>query len=186
VLTPLRTLAEKVTDYEDEIRRLKAASPTSTISAVPPTPGFSRFGSLLGGRKLSGSSSSTNEPSIGRTNSIRETELAAQLAREQEARQEAEGKVSEMSHELEELSVQLFQQANEMVATERRARAKLEDRVVILERRDTEKRERLERLERALRRIDRVKHLLMAQDGIQDTAPAAGVIGGSGTRKGKT
>jgi conjugal transfer/entry exclusion protein len=160
-------VAEKVTDYEDELRRLKTSSPVSVASAVPPTPGLSRFGSLLSGRKLSGSSTPTNEPaSITRTNSLsqKETELAAQLAREQEARQKAEGKVSQMSHELEDLSVQLFQQANEMVATERRARAKLEERVVILERRDVEKRERLERLERALRRIDRVKNLLMAQD----------------------
>ncbi len=175
-----------MSDYEDEIVRLKAASPTSTTSAVPPTPGFSRFGSLLGGRKLSSSSTSTNEPTLGRANSVRETELAAQLAREQEARQQAEGKVSEMSHELEDLSVQLFQQANEMVAAERRARAKLEERVVILERRDTEKRERLERLERALRRIDRVKNLLMAQDALQDTAAPASTGGGGAPRRGKT
>jgi hypothetical protein len=65
-----------------------------------------------------------------------------------------------MNHEMEDLSVSLFQQANEMVATERRARAKLEERVEILERRDREKRERLERLEKALKRIDRVKELL--------------------------
>jgi predicted RNase H-like nuclease (RuvC/YqgF family) len=87
-------------------------------------------------------------------------DLAAQLAKEQDLRQQAEGKVSQMSHEIEDLSASLFQQANEMVATERRARAKLEERVEILERRDTEKRERLERLERALKRIERVKGLL--------------------------
>jgi predicted RNase H-like nuclease (RuvC/YqgF family) len=147
---------------------------------------LSRFGSLLSGRKLSSSSSSANEPSILRANSLsqKETELAAQLAREQEARQRAEGKVSQMSHELEDLSVQLFQQANEMVANERRARAKLEERVVVLERRDTEKRERLERLERALRRIDRVKNLLLAQEDLQKNngeAAGTGVV-----RRGKT
>jgi len=54
----------------------------------------------------------------------------------------------------------LFAQANEMVAAERKARAKLEERVVILERRDGEKRVRLERLEKALRRIERVKGVL--------------------------
>ena len=65
-----------------------------------------------------------------------------------------------MSSELEELSASLFAQANEMVAAERKARAKLEERVVILERRDGEKRVRLERLEKALRRIERVKGVL--------------------------
>lgn len=65
-----------------------------------------------------------------------------------------------MSGEIEDLSVQLFQQANEMVATERKARAKLEERVEVLERRDGEKRKRLERLETAIKRIERVRGLL--------------------------
>jgi hypothetical protein len=65
-----------------------------------------------------------------------------------------------MSGELEELSAQLFQQANEMVAAERRARAKLEERVEVLEKRDGEKRRRLERLEGAVKRIERVRVLL--------------------------
>jgi hypothetical protein len=47
-----------------------------------------------------------------------------------------------------------------MVATERKARAKLEERVAILERRDVEKRKRLERLESAMGRIERVRGLL--------------------------
>jgi predicted RNase H-like nuclease (RuvC/YqgF family) len=85
--------------------------------------------------------------------------LQAALEREQGLRQQAEGKVSAMSTEIEDLSTQLFQQANEMVADERRARAKLEERVEILEKRDGEKRKRLERLEMALKRIDRVKGL---------------------------
>jgi hypothetical protein len=64
------------------------------------------------------------------------------------------------STELEELSTQLFMQANEMVASERKARAKLEARVEVLERRDNEKRARLERLENAVRRVERVRGLL--------------------------
>jgi hypothetical protein len=56
--------------------------------------------------------------------------------------------------------VQLFEQANEMVASERRARAKLEERVEMLERRDVEKRRRLERLESAMGRIERVRAML--------------------------
>ena len=64
------------------------------------------------------------------------------------------------------MSVQLFEQANEMVASERKARAKLEERVAVLEHRDGEKRKRLERLEGALRRIERVKRLVGSADPI--------------------
>jgi predicted RNase H-like nuclease (RuvC/YqgF family) len=77
----------------------------------------------------------------------------------------AEGKVSQMNQEVEDLSVQLFQQANEMVASERKARAKLEERVETLEKRDTEKRKRLEKLESALQRIERVRGLLAPPGG---------------------
>jgi len=145
---------------------------------TPSTSAASRFGSLLGqaGRKLSGSGASnpqntpTTTPTITSSLAVHSPEqlpsqtsaheLAAKLAKEQEMRQRAEGKAAQMSVELEDLSVSLFQQANEMVAAERKARAKLEERVMILERRDGEKRERLERLERALKRIDRVKGVL--------------------------
>ena len=68
--------------------------------------------------------------------------------------------MTQLSAEMEELSAQLFQQANEMVAAERKARAKLEERVEVLEAREREKRKRLERLERAVGRIDRVRDLL--------------------------
>ena len=58
------------------------------------------------------------------------------------------------------MSAALFEQANEMVAEERRARAKLEQRVDELERRDMEKRRRLDKLEGAMNRIERVRLLL--------------------------
>lgn len=70
-----------------------------------------------------------------------------------------------MSGELEDLSQTLFEQANTMVATERKARAKLEERVEVLEKRDVEKRKRLERLEGALKRIERVRGLLAPPAG---------------------
>lgn len=87
-------------------------------------------------------------------------DLLDALNREQTLRQEAEKRLTATSKEMEELSAALFEQANEMVADERRARAKLEDRVGELEKRDWEKRQRLERLETAMNRIDRVKDLL--------------------------
>ena len=58
--------------------------------------------------------------------------------------------------------MQLFSQANEMVAAERKARAKLEARVEMLEKKDRDKMMRLERLEKAVERVDRVKALLGA------------------------
>lgn len=102
-----------------------------------------------------------NSPPVG-SSTPKETELAAALAKEQGLRRKAEGKVDDMSNELEELSAQLFQQANEMVATERKARAKLEERVKVLEMREQEKSKRLERLEKAVQRIGRIKGLLNA------------------------
>lgn len=87
-------------------------------------------------------------------------DLREALTREQSLRREAEGRLTATSKEVEELSVSLFEQANQMVADERRARAKLEERVGELERRDVEKRRRLERLEMAMGRIERVRKVL--------------------------
>lgn len=87
-------------------------------------------------------------------------DLLSALSREKELRAAAEGKLDDTSREVEELSATLFEQANEMVATERRARAKLEERVTVLERRDVEKRDRLEKLEGAMGRLERVRSLL--------------------------
>lgn len=93
-----------------------------------------------------------------------ETELLTALTREQTLRVAAESAVSRTNEEIEELTGQLFQQANEMVATERKARAKLEERVAVLERRDGEKAKRLEVLESRLGRIERVRGLLRRRE----------------------
>ncbi len=82
------------------------------------------------------------------------------LTREQSLRQAAESRVDETNGELEELSAQLFAEANEMVAAERKARARLEERVAVLEGREREKRGRLEALEGRLGRIERVREML--------------------------
>jgi len=62
--------------------------------------------------------------------------------------------------EMEELSASLFQNANEMVANERRERSKLEERIKILEKRDEAVKQRLGLLERAVDRINRVREVL--------------------------
>lgn len=97
--------------------------------------------------------------------SQRQTELQAQLSREQDLRTQAEGQLAAMSTEMEELSGTLFSQANEMVATERKARAKLEERVEFLEKKDHEKKLRLDRLDGAIRRIERVRRVLSSPPG---------------------
>lgn len=104
------------------------------------------------------------------------------MSREQTLRRAAEGRLSDTSREVEELSTQLFEQANEMVASERRARAALEERVETLEKRDVDKRRRLDRLESAVGRIQRTRALL-GQDGAGSDGKSAGgwrgLMGGS-------
>ena len=51
-----------------------------------------------------------------------------------------------------------------MVATERKARARLEERVLVLEKRDGEKQKRLELLEMRLGRIERVRGMLRERE----------------------
>ncbi|KAJ5257036.1 GDPGTP exchange factor Sec2p [Penicillium angulare] len=217
--------ANKLADYEDEIRRLRAsqshshsrtqvASETPTpcaSSTLPPTSShtdkstlsptqtpstpdatsqtssqptyhsrLSTLTSLLPYRRGSSQASSApaavpipahpttptslppsalqtqTSPASSETN----TELQDALSREQDLRKAAESQLSLASTELEELTVQLFSQANEMVAQERKARAKLEERVAVLERRDIEKRSRLERLEKSMARVERLKALV--------------------------
>ncbi|KAK3391983.1 hypothetical protein B0T20DRAFT_362550 [Sordaria brevicollis] len=88
------------------------------------------------------------------------TETKAKLAK-------AETKLTATSREIEELSVTLFSEANEMVASERRARAKLEERVKTLEKRDEQKKERLEMLEGAVRRMERVREVLRETERVE-------------------
>ncbi|KAF2027443.1 hypothetical protein EK21DRAFT_71893 [Setomelanomma holmii] len=99
-------------------------------------------------------------------------ELLNELERERTLRAKAEERAQKVDNEVEELSVQLFSQANEMVAEERRARAKLEERVEMLEKKDKDKMARLDRLEKAVSRIDRVKAMLN-QPTTNNLAPPA-------------
>lgn len=86
--------------------------------------------------------------------------LQSSLDEERSLRLRAESSLTQTQTELEDLTAQLFGQANEMVAAERKARAKLEERVKILEQRDTDKRKRLDRLEKAIARIERVRGMV--------------------------
>jgi hypothetical protein len=165
---------DRCADYEDQIRSLRLeqereraprsdafdAARRSNDDARPATSGGtaarpSRF-SFLTGRRMSPNNSISQPPPPPPADS----ELLHELERERSLRAKAEERAEKIDLEIEELSVQLFSQANEMVATERKARAKLEERVETLERRDKDKMARLDRLEKAVSRIDRVKAML--------------------------
>ncbi|KAG6132233.1 hypothetical protein E4U12_003291 [Claviceps purpurea] len=178
-------------DYEAELQKLRSTAPqpqppqqqqqqrpstprhqtdppTTTQQFSPPSilqQGTSRISSLLYPRKSTLNLRRVDMPPVPPPTSpggASTEDLMEALSREQTLRREAEGRLSATSKEVEELSVSLFEQANEMVADERRARARLEERVGELERRDKEKKKRLERLEGAMGRIEKARHLLEA------------------------
>lgn len=105
----------------------------------------------------------------------RERELEVALEQEQIQRLVAEKKVKEVTGEIEELSATLFQQANDMVSTERRENAALRDQIYSLEERDakfsarlqtleqreTDRKRRMDKLESGLKRIERANALLV-------------------------
>ncbi|EME47483.1 hypothetical protein DOTSEDRAFT_77779 [Dothistroma septosporum NZE10] len=154
-----------------------AHEPEPSTPVQTASPGLSRLGSFMRKPSLAAVSSGP---------SPREQELEAVLAKEQYARIEAENKVKQVNAEVEELSATLFQQANDMVATERKANAalqakirelesvgadhpllaaskeneKLRQKLQAMEQRDVDRRKRLDRLEAAQKRIDRVRTML--------------------------
>ncbi|KGO40525.1 GDPGTP exchange factor Sec2p [Penicillium expansum] len=197
--------AAKLSEYEDEIRRLRSSQPqayhtprsSSSLGRPPSQPDHSspqrptssgsqpqtyhsrltNLASLLPYRRGSATPTTSSGAVLPSTptalstplthmspaNSEHTAELQDALTREQRLRKAAESQLSQASTELEELTVQLFSQANEMVAEERKARAKLEERVAVLERRDVEKRSRLEKLENAMARVERLRALVNHQ-----------------------
>ena len=91
------------------------------------------------------------------------------LTHEKSLRKAAESAAAQTNNEIEELTGQLFEQANEMVAQERKARAKLEERVNVLEKREGEKSQRLQTLERRIGRVERVRGLLEREKALDDS-----------------
>ena len=68
--------------------------------------------------------------------------------------------MSSQSSEVEDLTAQLFSQANEMVAVERKSKAKLEERIRELEKGWETRRERLRMLEARVNRAEKVRSLV--------------------------
>ncbi|KAE8373182.1 hypothetical protein BDV26DRAFT_73960 [Aspergillus bertholletiae] len=177
--------AEKLAEYEHEVHRLRTQASTytsrngSSISSTasnemnrplsPPSNSQGRLSTLTSFLHSRGPSNTSptqtpaqpvSQPPSRQASPDHTAELQNALDREQSLRRAAESQLSQASSELEELTAQLFSQANEMVAQERKARARLEERVAVLERRDVEKRTRLERLEKAMERVERIRALV--------------------------
>ncbi|KAL9593617.1 MAG: hypothetical protein Q9179_005786, partial [Wetmoreana sp. 5 TL-2023] len=135
-------------------------------------------------------------------------DLHTALANEHSLRLAAEAHLSSSQAEIEELSTQLFSEANELVATERRALSELQtkyakleeekrgwerqakereegerrlrERNALLEGREGEKGRRWEELERRVGRVERVKALLAGDEGGGRRVVSAGEIEGKG------
>lgn len=199
-------LAQRFADYENEIRVLEAklrqeqrknsapalvkvdspdgAPVASTASQPAERPGISRFGSFIGSRAKP---PTTQQNGTLQAASNREKELEEKFIKEQTTRIAAEKKIKEANAEIEDLTATLFQQANEMVATERKENAALREKLEVLEQensvpkdsetllkeneklkvkiknmeqRETDRKRRLERLEAASKRIERVRAML--------------------------
>lgn len=180
----IRQLNEKATDaiyrcaaYEDELARLRNAhspppggasnassplhsslasrSPSAPKNSPPNSASFlpssQRLSSLLSPHK--------STPNLRANGTESSEDLAAALAREKALRTEAEETVRRTGEEAEELSAAVFERANEMVATERRERAALEERVRKLEEREKGRGRRLDVLEGAVKRMEKVRAL---------------------------
>ncbi|KAI8932104.1 hypothetical protein NX059_010989 [Plenodomus lindquistii] len=179
---------DKCADYEDQLARLQTpklppqplrshtldsfdpARLSSDEAAARPNTASSnkaasRFSFFAGVARRASPANAFSLPPPPAVTSPPDSALLSELERERSLRAKAEERVQKVDIEIEELSVQLFSQANEMVAEERRARAKLEERVETLERRDREKMARLDRLEKAVERVERVKKILGGESG---------------------
>ncbi len=118
-----------------EQRKNSAPTETSIVTAAAQAtrPGISRFNSInsfMGSaRKISPT------PMNGSLQALPESskELEEQVIKEQTARIAADKKAKELSAEIEDLTATLFQQANEMVATERKENSALKEKVMLLE-----------------------------------------------------
>jgi septal ring factor EnvC (AmiA/AmiB activator) len=137
---------------------------TPSTGTFPPQSGAAHASHALSPPKTPFSGVNFSAPMLQSTQSdsqiVTFSSLQSSLEEERTLRLRAESNLSQTQTELEELTAQLFGQANEMVATERKARAQLEERVKVLEQRDVDKRKRLDRLEKAILRIERVRGMV--------------------------
>lgn len=87
-------------------------------------------------------------------------DLQQQLQKERQLRESAERKANAMAIELEELSQTLFEEANTMVANERKEKAELEKQLKMFDEKESSRRNRLSLLEDAIVKLTRLHNAL--------------------------
>ncbi len=167
----IRSLTAKMTaavdhaaDLEDELRTLKMNHSASTnieeshlrrVSTY-----FSRRTPNQGSHnrsQMTSSTSSSNLTTIGPNSQRDQPDLVEELAKERKLRIEAEENYHKVQREMEQVSEELFHEANQMVAVERIARYAAEQKTQTWKERETEKVKRLDAIEQAIERINRVR-----------------------------
>ena len=127
--------AQKLADYENEnqtlaakLRQEQRKNGEAAPHPAPERPAqLSRFGSLMRKPVPSAANGAVQAPGS------REKELEEKVVKEQTARIAAEEKTKELTAEIEDLTANVFQEAGEMVATERKENAALAEKICLLE-----------------------------------------------------
>lgn len=91
-----------------------------------------------------------------------ENGIDEELARERKTRIEVEGKYKALQEESEVLSQSLFEEANKMVSTERKALHAVNVKLSVVQEREADRRRRMDELEKALTSIQRARTVLTA------------------------
>jgi len=154
--------ADRSADLEDELAQLAAVRQTalraSSNSNSPSRSASTKLFSLLGRRNVTPDRESAVLGAADSSTGPMDT--AGELEMERERRELAERKLAEANGELEELSQTLFEEANSIVASERRQRARVEEKLQSFQARNAGTHERLSKIEDAISRRNRVAQLL--------------------------
>lgn len=158
---------------------IDAVQPTNATTSVQPT--SITFAEARPSSKRSVSTGTVSSVAL----SAASTSLAQDIATERNLRVVAEKKLVDLQAELEDLSTSLFEQANTMVADERRLRAKVEAKAVWLEARNREAQERLQELagrweEAGTMREERLMRLRILEERIGKVERVRRVVQGVG------
>lgn len=151
--------ADRSADLEDELAAVRqTALRASSNSNSPSRSASTKLSSLLGRRNVTPDRKSAVLGAADSSTGPMDT--AGELEMEREKRELAERKLAEANGELEELSQTLFEEANSIVASERRQRARVEEKLQSFQARNAGTHERLSKIEDAISRRNRVAQLL--------------------------
>lgn len=151
--------ADRSADLEDELAAVRqTALRASSNSNSPSRSASTKLSSLLGRRNVTPDRKSAVLGAADSSTGPMDT--AGELEMERERRELAERKLAEANGELEELSQTLFEEANSIVASERRQRARVEEKLQSFQARNAGTHERLSKIEDAISRRNRVAQLL--------------------------